>query len=64
MYIMLQNGDTALHRAAARGHPKVINLLMKHGAAVDIRNKVASQLTKINGVWDDLHCDTDHVRVN
>jgi ankyrin repeat protein len=37
---MLQNGDTALHEAAAKGHPEVINLLVKHGAAVDIRNKV------------------------
>jgi ankyrin repeat protein len=39
---MLQDGDTALHYAAARGHPEVINLLVKHGAAVDIRGKVVS----------------------
>jgi ankyrin repeat protein len=37
---MLQWGDTALHWAAARGYVEVINLLVKHGAAVDIRNKV------------------------
>jgi ankyrin repeat protein len=37
---MLQDGDTALHKAALEGHPEVINLLVKHGAAVDIRNKV------------------------
>ena len=37
---MLQNGNTALHRAAARGKVEAINLLVKHGAAVDIRNKV------------------------
>ena len=37
---MLQDGYTALHRAAVEGEKEVINLLVKHGAAVDIRNKV------------------------
>ena len=54
---MLQDGLTALHDAAARDYPEVIDLLVKHGAAVDIRNKVSE-------VWDDLHCDTNHVRIN
>ena len=39
---MLQNGDTALHEAAWEGKVEVINLLVKHGAAVDIRDKVVS----------------------
>ena len=38
---MLQSGDTALHKAAATGEVEIINLLVKNGAAVDIRNKVA-----------------------
>ena len=58
---MLQRGFTALHEAALSGKVEVINLLVKHGAAVDIRNKVVSYLT---GVCDDLHCDIHHVRVN
>ena len=33
---MLQDGDTALHKAAVEGEVEVINLLVKHGAAVDI----------------------------
>ena len=39
---MLQDGDTALHRAALRDKVEVIDLLVKHGAAVDIRNQVVS----------------------
>jgi ankyrin repeat protein len=39
---MLQAGDTALHEAAVKGHPEVINLLVKHGAAMDIRGRVVS----------------------
>jgi ankyrin repeat protein len=39
---MLQDGDTSLHLAAMWGHPEVTNLLVKYGAAVDIRNKVVS----------------------
>ena len=37
---MLQDGATALYRAAAGGEVEIIDLLVKHGAAVDIRNKV------------------------
>jgi ankyrin repeat protein len=44
---MLQDGDTALHWAAAGGRPEVINLLVKHGAAVDIRNKVYKAIAAI-----------------
>ena len=38
--IMLQSGETALHVAALKGHVEVIKMLVKYGAAVDIRNKV------------------------
>ena len=37
---MLQYGDTALHQAAWSGEIEVINLLVKHGVAVDIKNQV------------------------
>ena len=37
---MLQDGVTALHEAAAEGKIEIIDLLLKHGAAVDTRNKV------------------------
>jgi ankyrin repeat protein len=33
---MLQDGDTALHQAAAGGEVEIVNLLVKRGAAVDI----------------------------
>ena len=39
---MLQYGETALHKVALRDHVEIINLLVKHGAAVDIRGKVVS----------------------
>ena len=37
---MLQDGDTVLHKAALRGNVEVIETLVNHGAAVDVRNKV------------------------
>ena len=38
----LQNGETALHRAAMRDRAEVIKVLVDYGAAVDIRDKVTS----------------------
>ena len=37
---MLQNGETALHKAALLGYVEVAKTLVDHGAAADIRNKV------------------------
>ena len=48
---MLQDGLTALHLAAMWGKVEVINLLVKHGAAVDITGgKVLNFILQI------LHC--------
>ena len=37
---MLQYGETTLHKAALRGDVEVVQLLVKYGAAVDIRDMV------------------------
>ena len=39
---MLQNGETALHLAAMKGRVEVVKMLVKYGAAVDIRDKVSA----------------------
>ena len=39
---MLQDGVTALHLATLEGHVEVVKMLVKYGAAVDIRNKVSA----------------------
>ena len=41
MIISLQWGDTALIKAAEKGHASTVKILVEHGAAVDIQNKVA-----------------------
>ena len=51
---MLQYGDTALHKAATQGKVEIINLLVKHGAAVDIRNKVEANFSI--SVGSELNC--------
>ena len=40
MFISLQDGDTALVKAAEKGHTSTVKILVEHGAAVDIQNKV------------------------
>jgi 26S proteasome non-ATPase regulatory subunit 10 len=42
--ITTEGGETALHWASAKGKVEVVNLLVQHGAAVDIRNKVDTYL--------------------
>ena len=39
--IMLQDGDTALYLAACWGKLEVAKMLVRYGAAVDIRKKVS-----------------------
>ena len=41
---MLQDRWTALYWAAFKGHIEVVKMLVKYGAAVDIRDKVISKL--------------------
>ena len=48
---MLQNGLTALHMAAMVDEVEVINLLVKHGAAVDITGSEV-----LNFILQILHC--------
>ena len=44
---MLQDGDTALHLAACKNRVEVVKLLVKHGATLDVRDKVIKlMLTK------------------
>ena len=40
LHCMLQNGDTALHKAALNDDVEIVRMLVKFRAAVDIRNKV------------------------
>ena len=35
----IQDGETALHRAALCGYVEVVKMLVDYGAAVDIRNQ-------------------------
>ena len=37
---MLQGGRTALHQAAVMGEIEVVKVLVKYGAALDIRDEV------------------------
>ena len=39
---MLQDGESALYFATDGGHIEVVKLLLKNGAAVDIRQKVTN----------------------
>ena len=39
--IFLQSGSTSLHVASQHGHVKVVEMLIKSGADVDVVNKVS-----------------------
>ena len=41
MIISLQWGDTALIKAAEKGHASTVKILVEHGAAVDVQDEVA-----------------------
>ena len=40
MLCCVQSGETALYWAAYKGHVEKVKMLVKYGAAVDIRNEV------------------------
>ena len=40
MFIMQENGMTALNWAAQKGHKQVVDVLLKAGASPDIQDKV------------------------
>ena len=44
IFISLQYGHTALIDAATEGHTSIVNILVNHGAATDIQNKVTAIL--------------------
>ena len=44
---MLQDRETALHKAAFWGDVEVVKMLVKYEATVDVRNKVAAALLYI-----------------
>ena len=44
IFISLQYGHTALIDAAKKGHTSTVKILVDHGAATDIRNKVTAIL--------------------
>ncbi len=41
MCYMLQNGETALHKAARRGHLEIATLLINNGCDMNITNEVS-----------------------
>jgi ankyrin repeat protein len=51
-----QVGDTALHTAAARGNAPLVQLLVDHGAKVDVKNKRGQTplaMTRVRGRYGD-----------
>ena len=44
IFISLQYGHTALIDAVTSGHTSIVNILVDHGAATDIRNEVTAIL--------------------
>ena len=41
--LVLKDGNTALHNAAQKGHLKVVEILLDHGANIEATNKVINQ---------------------
>ena len=46
-----QDGRTALYQASAYGHSKVVDLLTKAGAAVDVQEEVNIDVIDANNSW-------------
>ena len=40
IFLLLQDGSTALHSAAYNNHPKIIKVLVTYGADINVVNKV------------------------
>ena len=40
-FLYMQNGYTALLLSASYGHPDILELLLQHGADINIKNKVS-----------------------
>ena len=53
--IVEPNGDTALHRAASRGNPEIIQSMLEHGACVDARTP--SLCTPLMAAVMNVHCN-------
>lgn len=41
LFLFFQNGDSALHEAALKGHTEIIRLLIKGGINLDLKNEVS-----------------------
>ena len=39
---LVQNGQTSLHIACSKGHDKVVEALLNHGAQVDVQDEVSN----------------------
>ena len=50
MRVLIQNGDTALHRAARWGHTETVECLVSAGADRNITNKVSQYVVFLYSV--------------
>eukprot|EP00961_Rhodomonas_salina_P271241 3665154-Rhodomonas_salina.1 len=46
-----QNGDTALHLAAGRGHDGAVKVLLEAGADREAKNKVSVDMWDVEQAW-------------
>ena len=54
-FIVIQDGNTALMKAAANGHLAVVKLLLIYKAIIDAENQVRNLPYCSNDVWKDLY---------
>ena len=54
-FIVIQDGNTALMKAAANGHLAVGKLLLIYKAIIDAENQVSNLPYCSNDVWKDLY---------
>ena len=60
LFLTFQFGRTALHVASRYGHVDVVNVLVKHGAILDMKNKVTLHIRLFK--WKDLKDQDDTKR--